>query len=200
MSKVNHYFTPPLQDALCTLTSRCQYFTFWYIGLHDRQTKGNNTPKDIMKYIILIKIMFSFNYIFPITQCAAQELFAFATLFYTFVRVRWEFSSNQAIILWESTDRFALKKWGKGWVGAYFSFRKQEAEEDAQERRRGGPKCPPGIIGALSSFERRQEKKTSRWSKMPFHLLEEWLTYDPRIWIFPQGIFSLLRRVDGVSI
>lgn len=75
MSKVNHYFTPPLQGAFCTLTSRCQYFTLWYIGLHDRQTKGNNTPKDIMKYIILIKIMFSFNYIFPKTQCAAQELF-----------------------------------------------------------------------------------------------------------------------------
>lgn len=25
---------------------------------------------------------------------------------------------------------------------AYFSLRKQEAEEDAQERGRGGPKCP----------------------------------------------------------
>lgn len=83
---------------------------------------------------------------------------------------------------------------------AYFSFRKQEAEEDAQERGRGGPKCPPVIIGALSSFERRQEKKTTNWSKMSFQLLEEWLTYDPRIWIFPQGIFLLLRRVKGVSM
>lgn len=81
---------------------------------------------------------------------------------------------------------------------AYFSIPKREAEEDAQERGRGGPKCPPVIIGGLSSFERRQE--TSKWSKMSFQLLEEWLTCDPRNWIFTQGIFLLLRRVEGVSI
>lgn len=54
-----------------------------------------------------------------------------------------------------------FKEVGKGLMRAYFSFRKQEAEEDAEERGRGGPKCPPVIIGALSSFERRQEKKTT---------------------------------------
>lgn len=65
-------------------------------------------------------------------------------------------------------ELIGLKEVGKGLMRAYFSFRIEEAEEDAQERGRGGPKCPPVITGALSSFERRQEKKTTNWSKMSF--------------------------------
>lgn len=105
--------------------------------------KGSTTPSHISNSVLNL--------------CSIELL-----LFFLFV---WKKKSGIMHFL-AINESIRLKEEERDWWGAYFSFSTREAEEDEQERERGGPKCPPVILAALRSFERRQQKKTTNWSKM----------------------------------